>query len=141
MHADAGELARLGAELVGDTSAWTSTLADFFHDHVETDRVAAFVIDHLGGLAACASATITHSVPGPDHAGIYALIHTVYTEPAHRRRGYAHATVQALLDWLAGQGCGLVTLNASADGAPLHRALGFTTRERAMRLIRPTLAQ
>ncbi|MGW4895860.1 GNAT family N-acetyltransferase [Kitasatospora sp. NPDC004240] len=51
------------------------------------------------------------------------------------RRGYARAAVQALLDWLAEQGCGLVTLNASDDGAPLYRSLGFTPNERAMRLI------
>lgn len=134
----ADELARMGADPVKDTGPWRSRLTAFLHEHVDTDRVGAFVIDHPGGLAACAAATITHSIPGPDHVGIYAHIHTVHTEPEYRLRGYARATVQALLDWLAEQGCGLVTLNASDDGAHLYRSLGFTTNERAMRLIRPT---
>ncbi|MEV7124006.1 GNAT family N-acetyltransferase [Kitasatospora griseola] len=133
---DAGELARLGAALVGEGGEWTGRLARFFHDHVESDRVAAFVIDRPdGGLAACACATITHSVPGPDHCGTYAHIHTVYTDPQYRRRGHARATVTALVDWLTRQGCGLVTLNATDDGAPLYRDLGFTLNDRAMRLI------
>jgi GNAT superfamily N-acetyltransferase len=139
--ADAQELARLAAELVENTGAWTSRLTDFFHDHIGTDRVAAFVIDHPDGLATCASATITHSIPGPDHTGTYAHIHTVYTQPSHRRRGYARTAVQALLDWLDEQGCALVTLNATTAGAPLYRSLGFTTNTRAMRLIRNTVPQ
>ncbi|MFJ8475206.1 GNAT family N-acetyltransferase [Kitasatospora sp. NPDC094011] len=134
--ADAGELARLGATLVGDGGEWIGRLAGFFRDHVESDHVAAFVIDRPGGgLAACASATITHSVPGPNHAGLYAHIHTVYTDPEYRRRGYARTAVQALVDWLTEQGCGLVTLNATEAGAPLYRELGFAPNERAMRLI------
>ncbi|MET9182900.1 GNAT family N-acetyltransferase [Kitasatospora aureofaciens] len=134
--ADADELARLGAELVKDPGEWTTRLADFYRHHAGSDRVAAFVIDGpAGGLAACACATITHSIPGPDHAGIYAHIHTVYTEPDHRRRGYARATVQALTHCLIERGCGLITLNASDDGAPLYNSLGFTTNQRAMRLI------
>jgi GNAT superfamily N-acetyltransferase len=135
--ADAAELARLAAELVQDSGGWTSRLTAFFRERVETDRVAAFVIDRPGGLAACASATITHSIPGPDHDGTYAHVHTVYTDPDYRLRGYARATVQTLADWLTEQGCGLITLNASTDGAPLYRSLGFTTNECAMRLIQP----
>ncbi|MBV6700238.1 GNAT family N-acetyltransferase [Kitasatospora aureofaciens] len=136
--ADATELARLATELAGVVGAWSSRLTAFFHEHVETDRVAAFVIDRpRGGLAACACATITHSIPGPNHAGIYAHIHTVYTAPEYRLRGCARATVQALVDWLTEQGCGLITLNASNDGAHLYSSLGFTANERAMRLIQP----
>ena len=135
--ADADELARLAAGLVQDTGAWTSRLTAFFRSQVETDRVAAFVIDRPGGLAACASATITHSIPGPGHDGTYAHIHTVYTAPDYRLRGYARATVRALVDWLTQQGCGLITLSASEDGAPLYRSLGFTTNERAMCLVQP----
>jgi GNAT superfamily N-acetyltransferase len=125
----------MGAELAKDSGAWTSRLAAFFRDHVETDRVAAFVIDRPDGLAACASGTITHSIPGPNHLGIYAHIHTVYTDPDYRLNGYARATVQALVAWLIEQGCGLITLNATDDGAHLYRSLGFTVNERAMRLI------
>ncbi|GJF34106.1 hypothetical protein KNE206_68060 [Kitasatospora sp. NE20-6] len=134
--ADATELARLAGGLVKDTTAWTNRVVAFFRTNLDTDRVVTFVIDRPSGLAACASATITRSIPGPDHTGTYAHIHTVFTEPDHRLRGYARATVQALLDRLAEQGCGLITLNASADGTHLYRSLGFTDNTRAMRLIR-----
>ncbi|MEU4587232.1 hypothetical protein AB0F92_35105 [Kitasatospora aureofaciens] len=44
--------------------------------------------------------------------------------------------MQALTHCLTTErGCGLITLNASDDGAHLYRSLGFTTNQRAMRLI------
>ncbi|RKE02877.1 GNAT family N-acetyltransferase [Streptomyces sp. TLI_171] len=133
--ADAAELARLGAALAQATGQWTTHLSAFHRDHADNDDHPAFVIDGPDHLIACAAATITRSVPGPDHLGVYAHIHTVYTEPAAGRRGCARTAVQALLDFLTAQGCGLITLDASDDGAPLYRSLGFTPNERAMRLI------
>ena len=134
---DAEELARMAAELTAaGPGPWTARLAAFFRESLGTDRVAAFVIEREGGLASCASATITRSVPGPDHHGVYAHIHTVYTDPGHRRRGCARAAVTALTDWLAEQGATLITLNASDDGAPLYLSIGFTYNDRAMRRIR-----
>ncbi|MFB7375825.1 GNAT family N-acetyltransferase [Kitasatospora purpeofusca] len=133
--ADAAELSRLGAELLQNAGEWTTRLTAFYRDHAESDHLAAFVVDGPTRPIACAAATITRSIPGPDHLGVHAHIHTVYTEPAFRRRGCARTAVQALLDWLTEQGCGLVTLNASDDGAPLYQSLGFTPNKRAMRLI------
>ncbi|QKW18789.1 GNAT family N-acetyltransferase [Kitasatospora sp. NA04385] len=138
--ADAAELARLGAALVQAPGQWTTRLDAFHRDHADSDDHPAFVIGGPDRLIACAAATITRSVPGPDHLGLYAHIHTVYTAPDFRRRGCARTAVQALLDFLTAQGCGLITLNATDDGAPLYRALGFMPNGRAMRLIqaRPT---
>lgn len=133
---DAEELARMRAALVGDDGPWTDRLIDYFYANAGT----AFVIDRPGGLAACAAATIIRSLPGPDHDGVYANIHTVYTDPDCRHRGYARAVVRALVSDLARQGCGLITLNATDDGRHLYESLGFTTNERSMRLVRPTRA-
>ncbi|MEU5009048.1 GNAT family N-acetyltransferase [Streptomyces sp. NPDC021749] len=134
--ADAGELGRMRAALVEDVGPWNLRLIQFFRENVESDRMAAFVVDRPGGLAACASGTVTRSVPGPDHEGVVGYIHTVYTDPEYRRRGYGRAVTQALMDWLAECGCTLLTLNASDEGEPMYRALGFGVNRRAMRLIR-----
>ncbi|MGW2541159.1 hypothetical protein ACWC5I_09875 [Kitasatospora sp. NPDC001574] len=99
-------------------NSWRSSAERAPRDVIDAGQLAAFVVDGPGRRAACAVATLTRSLPGPDYPGIF-----------------ARAAVQFLLERLTERGCGLVTLNASDDGAPLYRALGFTPNERAMRLI------
>ncbi|WP_340564015.1 GNAT family N-acetyltransferase [Streptomyces sp. GSL17-111] len=53
-------------------------------------------------------------------------ISTVATYPEFRRRGYARATVTALMDWMTAGGCKRISLAASPEGEPLYTSLGFT---------------
>ncbi|MCG7524496.1 GNAT family N-acetyltransferase [Streptomyces sp. OfavH-34-F] len=135
---DAEELARIHADMVAadTTGPWQDRLAEHLRHHLGGTRLAAFVVDDPeGGLAACAMGVVHQGLPGPDHAGIFGQIQTVATEARFRRRGYGRAVTQALMDWLAGQGCTLLTLTASDAGRPLYASLGFTPNARAMRLV------
>ncbi|MFF6882699.1 GNAT family N-acetyltransferase [Streptomyces sp. NPDC012421] len=65
------------------------------------------------------------STPQPGYAG---HIGSVATDPAHRRHGHGRACVTAARDRLAGQGCTVIDLYASADGRPLYDTMGFVVR-------------
>jgi GNAT superfamily N-acetyltransferase len=49
----------------------------------------------------------------------------VYTESAHRRRGFAQRLMEVALDWCRSNGIRAVILHASNDGRALYEKLGF----------------
>jgi GNAT superfamily N-acetyltransferase len=91
---------------------------------------AAFVVDRPerpGSLAALAVGTLEYRIgrAGNPH-GLIGYVFSVATDPDARRRGYARACMEELLDWFRKRGAGHVMLTASADAEPLYAALGFT---------------
>ena len=54
------------------------------------------------------------------------LILSMWTEPAHRRRGLASRVLEAILAWSATNGLRRLTLHASDAGRPLYARYGFT---------------
>jgi GNAT superfamily N-acetyltransferase len=64
-------------------------------------------------------------------AGPVAVIGNVITRPGLRGRGLGRAVMSATLDWLRRQGARSVLLDATDDGQPLYRKLGFVARERS----------
>ncbi|MFJ9948445.1 GNAT family N-acetyltransferase [Kitasatospora sp. NPDC091207] len=127
---DADELLRLrvavldGAEL---TDEWRSTFRDDMRARLGGDpHLLAFVVPADGGLAACAIGIVYRGYLGPAYpTGRWGRIHTVATDPAHRRRGHARAVTTALVEALRDVGCGSIELRATEAGAPLYRDLGF----------------
>ena len=100
---------------------------------------AAFVIDHPDrpdALAALVTGTIDYRIGnGANPQGAIGYLFSVATDPDARRRGYARAVVEALLDWYRERGVPEVDLNASAEGEPLYASLGFVRKsEPSMRL-------
>lgn len=66
------------------------------------------------------------------------LIVSMWTEPAHRRRGLGRRVVAAILAWGAQHGVTRLTLHASKDGRPLYEQFGFKlTNEMRLELPRP----
>ncbi|KJS58724.1 GNAT family N-acetyltransferase [Streptomyces rubellomurinus] len=140
---DADELLRLrvavldGARL---TDAWRSTFRDDMRARLGTDpSLLAYVVpadEHT--LASCALGIVYRGYLGPTHpTGLWGRIHTVATDPAHRRRGHARAVTTALIDALKAAGCGSIELRATEAGAPLYHTLGFAPLDGYMAL-RPT---
>ncbi|MFC9238459.1 GNAT family N-acetyltransferase [Streptomyces decoyicus] len=98
----------------------------------------AYVVDAPGGgLASCALGFVHTLLPAPRYPqGLAVRIHAVATTPAHRRRGYAHAALSALLAHLRAEGVTLYELYASEGSAPLYEQLGFRPDPALMRMTR-----
>ncbi|MFB7600490.1 GNAT family N-acetyltransferase [Streptomyces sp. NPDC056160] len=90
---------------------------------------AAFVVDHPerpGTLAALVAGTIEYRIgKAADPTGTVGFVFSVATDPGARRRGYARACMETLLEWFREHGVRHVQLTASAEAAPLYASLGF----------------
>jgi ribosomal protein S18 acetylase RimI-like enzyme len=135
--ADAAEITRLRGvmfEAMGvvdaDGGRWRALCEVVLADALTVGGTAAFVVDgRAGGLVSCGLATVSQRLPGPAVSnGLHGYIHTVATDPGHRRRGHARAVMAALLGWLAERGVAAMDLHATPDGEPLYRSLGFAER-------------
>jgi ribosomal protein S18 acetylase RimI-like enzyme len=87
---------------------------------------------HEGEIAAIAYCAV--------HDGL-AVIESVVTDPALRRRGHGRHAVASLLAWAWTAGAGAACLQVVADNAPavsLYRALGFTREVYRYRYFRKT---
>ena len=118
-------------EDVGTDRRWVQAGTTWFtRTLAEPDRCAAFVVDTPddAGPVACAVGVVDLHAPSPSNpSGAVGHLFNVATLPGARRRGYARATVSALLTWFDGLGIvPIVRLAATPEGAGLYRSLGFT---------------
>jgi GNAT superfamily N-acetyltransferase len=92
--------------------------------------------DRPGAPAALVAGTLEYRIGGPGNPhGRVGHVFSVATDPDARRRGYARACMELLLDWYRERGAGHVPLNASREAEPLYASLGFTRdRDPSMRL-------
>ncbi|WP_409472369.1 GNAT family N-acetyltransferase [Streptomyces sp. HC307] len=94
---------------------------------------AAFVVDHPerpGALAALVAGTLEYRIgkAGNPHGRI-GFVFSVATDRDARRRGYARACMEELLQWFRERGAGQVDLTASAEAEPLYASLGFARQK------------
>jgi RimJ/RimL family protein N-acetyltransferase len=87
----------------------------------------AWLIEHQGAPVCGGGVQLRPLVPRPGHLDgrPEALILSVWTEPAHRRRGLATRVVGAILDACRELGITRVTLHASDEGRRIYERLGF----------------
>lgn len=93
---------------------------------------AAFVVEHPerpGALAALVAGTVDYRIgkAGNPHGSV-GYVFSVATDPDARRRGYARACMETLLDWFRERGASYVNLTASAEAEPLYASLGFVRK-------------
>ncbi|MDF3297350.1 GNAT family N-acetyltransferase [Streptomyces tropicalis] len=134
---DAEEVLRLRQVMIDSMSA-ADPSTDWHAESLPTLRArltepegdfAAFVVDHPGRpgtLAALVAGTVEYRIGRSGNPrGTVGYVFSVATDPDARRRGYARAGMDALLEWFRSRGAGRVQLTASADGAALYASLGF----------------
>ncbi|MFH8972457.1 GNAT family N-acetyltransferase [Streptomyces sp. NPDC017890] len=134
---DAEEVLRLRQVMIdsvrpGSPTAWQAESLPALRARLaEPDgEFAAFVVDHPGrpqALAALVVGTLEYRIGGPGRpGGLLGYVFSVATDPDARRRGYARACMDELLEWFRERGAGHVMLTASPDAEPLYASMGFT---------------
>ena len=104
------------------------------HYLLEGDQLTLLALDG-NACAGCATLCCMTVLPTADHpTGLRAHLMNVYTPPGIRRRGIARTLVTALIDEAQQRGATEISLNATADGRPLYRALGFRDNGEGMTL-------
>jgi ribosomal protein S18 acetylase RimI-like enzyme len=133
-EADIPELVRLRALLFTDLGWGTPPTGDGWQEgcaaeltrQMAGETMRVLVVEGDSGLAACGIGVIDQRLPGPHNpAGRVGHVFGVVTDAAHRGRGHARAVMEGLLAWFEAAGVRRVDLNASPDGMPLYRKLGF----------------
>ncbi|MET7487372.1 N-acetyltransferase [Streptomyces sp. NPDC005538] len=136
---DAAELLRLRQVMI-DSMPGSDHSTDWHAESLPTlrerlasdDDFGAFVVDHPerpGALAALVVGTVDYRVGKAENPhGKAGYVFSVATDPDARRRGYARACMDELLQWFRERGAGQVLLTASPDAEPLYASLGFTRK-------------
>lgn len=102
---------------------------------LKSGKAAGFIIDRAGEPAASGVLWIQEAQPRPGLREIrQGYLLSMYTEPAHRRKGLAAAIVRAAVAWAHEQGMERVSLHAAPLGRRVYERAGFE-RTYEMRLI------
>ena len=117
-------------------------LPAYFQHHLQHDLLAFVARDDLDEDERIVSCAWLLLVPKPSSPrfprGRTGVLFNVYTDPAHRRRGLARRVMGALIEEAYRRQLDVLELNATDDGYPLYRSLGFTddsSTHRAMRMM------
>jgi GNAT superfamily N-acetyltransferase len=85
-----------------------------------------FVVEQDERIIACVGAFLKDDLPFCFHRPpAYGFIGDVYTEPEHRRRGYARQLTLEAIHWLRSQGAQMIRLLATPQARPLYEEMGF----------------
>jgi GNAT superfamily N-acetyltransferase len=134
---DADEVTRLRAVMLAAVDGralrldeeWAQRCREDLRAHLaDGTQLVAMVVDAPdgSGLASAGVGVVDVRLPAPGRvSGRVGHISSMCTDERWRRRGYARAVLDALVDWLREQGCSRVELSASDDGAPLYEDNGF----------------
>lgn len=106
--------------------------------HLGTGLMVFVARDDEAGIVSCAWLLLIEKPPSPRFPhGRTGTLFNVYTVPEFRRRGLASKVMDALIEDARIRHLDLLELNATEDGYPLYRSLGFRNaheKHRAMRM-------
>ena len=131
------ELRALMFEAMGTSSEqlhdaqWRADAARWLQLRLDDPRVCVAVGTVGEAVVSCAMGQVVPLMPSPQRPGdTGGLLTNVVTFPGHRRLGFSEACVEAVLGWYRdATDVEVVTLNATAEGAPMYERLGFTPSE------------
>ena len=103
-------------------------LRDYYERHFADDTFISWIAcDTEGSIVATGGISIAEKPPYFGcPSGRIALLSSMYTLPALRRKGIATELLRRLADEARERGCGVIQVTASDDGVALYRSFGFS---------------
>ncbi|MBI1816330.1 MAG: GNAT family N-acetyltransferase [Deltaproteobacteria bacterium] len=110
-----------------DLPALEVSSREYFAAALVTGEYCGWLIEAKERVVAGGGLILRRLLPRPDciGGGDEAHIFNMYTEPDHRRCGYARALMETMLVWCRAHDIKRVSLHASSDGVRLYESLGF----------------
>lgn len=102
-----------------------SVLPGYYRDHIGRD-FTAFIAEKDDEIIASAFMVTVEKPANPSFTGgKVGIVMNVFTRDEYRRRGLASTLVKMLIDDAKANGCDRVELNATEDGFPMYKKIGF----------------
>ena len=117
-----------------DFAAMATSLAQWLATAIPAGDYRGWLAVTPGGeVVAGAGLVVFAWPPGPmTMDGRCACVFNVYTLPAHRRHGLARRLVEAIHGCCRAEGIERIVLNASRDGQPIYKAMGYEEVDQPM---------
>ena len=117
----------LGDSSLAERDEIEAAIGRYLAEAVPAGLFRAWLVEADGEAVAGGGIQLRPLVPRPGYTRgePEAIVLSVWTAPAHRRRGLARRVMEAILDWCRANGVRRVCLHASPDGRALYEQLGF----------------
>jgi GNAT superfamily N-acetyltransferase len=117
-------IARMPTE---DGDALEAAIVSYIERAMPGGTFRSWLVEHAGTVVAGGGIQLRTLMPRPGYVRgePEGLIVSMWTEPAHRRRGLGRTVVEAILAWGRANGVTRFTLHASDAGRPLYELYGF----------------
>ena len=128
---------RIGFEI--DTHQFEAM--DAAHEEKLREEIAdgtckAWIIRIDNKIVASGAISLNSMTPTPyDPVNKVAYLHSIYTEPEYRKRGFAELITKEAIRYCKLQGIRRMILEASDAGRPIYEKLGFQPSGRTLRLL------
>lgn len=122
----------------GEHDPTSEAYGAWLRSRMEGGTLTAFLFEDSGQVLASGAVWIQEVQPRPGHPLTkWGYILSIYTEPTARRKGLAHAIVDACIRQAKEAGCTRATLHASEAGRALYERFGFERTDEMWLDLRP----
>ncbi|MBR2683923.1 MAG: GNAT family N-acetyltransferase, partial [Atopobiaceae bacterium] len=119
-------IAQLLEEGASETVDLRPALVDYYARHLADDTFASWLALDDDRIVATSGISVVEKPPYFGcPTGRIALVSSMFTNPAYRRRGIAHDLLCRVLEEARSRDCGVVQITASNAGVPLYESVGF----------------
>jgi len=116
-----------------DSETFDTTLIEQFRNYFLNGNQTTVIAVDKNKIVGCATISYISIMPTYSHpTGNRAHLMNVYTNKNYRRQGIAKQMVSMLIEEAKSKGATEISLDATEDGRPLYKSLGFTENKEAM---------
>lgn len=118
---------------LSDSETFDTTLIEQSRNYFLNGNQTTVIAVDKNKIIGCATISYINIMPTYSHStGNRAHLMNVYTNKNYRRQGIAKQMVSMLIEEAKSKGATEISLDATEDGRPLYKNLGFTENKEAM---------